>query len=82
MDISVVIISYLLSPERGISRKRTVLVLVGSGFEQPPTWTYMEPNENISVVPLLQSSQEFKAVQDDFLQNTEASFKVVKVIQN
>ena len=82
MDISFVIISYLLNPARGISHERTVLVLAGSEFEQPPTWTYMEPNENLSVVPLLQSSQEFKAVQDDFLQSTEASFKVVKVIQN
>lgn len=40
----------------------------------------MDPKDNISVVTLLQNSQEYTAVQDDFLKSTGSSFKVVKVL--
>lgn len=52
----------------------------GSAFELPTTWTNMDSKENIAVVTLLTSSQEFTDVQNDFIQSTGSSYTVVKVI--
>lgn len=54
-------------------------IFVGSAFEAPPTWSSMDSKENISVVTLLQNSQEFTDVQNDFIQSTGKSYTVVKV---
>lgn len=54
----------------------TVLHL-GSSSEQPSTWTNMD-KENVAVVTLLQNSQEYQDVLNDFVQSA-GQRNIVKV---
>lgn len=54
----------------------------GSSFELPPTWTLMDSKENVSVVTLLQNSQEYQDVQNDFVQSTGHTIVKIERIQN
>lgn len=54
----------------------------GSSFEIPPTWTSMDSKENVSVVTLLQNSQEYQDVQNDFVQSTGQTIVKIERIQN
>ena len=57
----------------------TILSVSDSGTETPANWSIMDDKENVSVVQLQPSDQEFQDVLQDFDTHTGGTFTVVKV---
>ena len=56
----------------------TILSVSDSGTETPANWSVMDDRENVSVVQLQPSDQEYQDVLQDFDTHTGGTFTVVK----